>query len=272
MLWLKTGCEAADRSWFEGHRDEVDGVGLSRAEGWTANDLSGLADWGLGALFVPDARGIKLRTVAGMTGLRALRCVGSAAVLDLRRLHALELLHAAWSSRSRLPTELDRLTDCALWGFRPSDGSASELTGATNLRSLQLIQGGIRTLKGLPPEVAELELNALNTLWNLDGAPKSVTELRVLRCANLADIGGLAGCQDLRTLVLADCGAVRSLGPLRGLNSLRRVVVRGTTEIVDGDLHPLLGLDEVVIDDRATYNLTADELRAGRRERSSLKA
>ncbi len=261
ILWLKDECLEADAQYFRQHRSEIDGVGLARSQGFRGTSTAFLRDWDIKALVVSGSDNVDLRPIKSMPGLRVVSYADRAQPLDLRRLTSLEVLDTTWHARMQFPTDLRALRRCVLRRYSPKHGSLTDLSGADGLQRLELVQGRLRCLRGIPASVRMLELFRLSTLWNIDDLPAGVEDLRIIGCKLIPDYRPISRCGRLRTIALEDCGDIPSLGFLDSLAGVERVALIGSTRIVDGNLHPLIGVHRVTLDDRRSYNLTLDEIR-----------
>jgi hypothetical protein len=260
LLWLKDACIPDDLAFLRANPSEVDGVGLSSAYGFRGRDIGFLRDEPIRALSVVNS--VDLSEVRGMTQLRSLGCGPDSQPLDLVGLHALEVLSVGWHRRLQLPAVMSALDTLTVWGWTPHD--LVPLAPATALRTLSLIQGPVRSLRGMPSGVTSLELVHLRQLFRLEGVPPGLEQLDVDGCP-VTDVDVLGGCASLRVLVLADCGRIPSLRFVGALPKLERVALAGSTVVADGDLSPLLAVPQVTFRDRSSYNLTLDAWRKARR-------
>jgi len=266
LLWLSDDWLDDDLDFLRNHPEEADGVGFSPHQGCrTLADVSRLVGLGLKALSVPYPDGIDLSPVRDMDALEYLT-LGAARPLDLRRLRSLRHLKADFSKAMRLPESWPCLETCSWSGCSPRSGDLTFMGSAPRLSKLELVEGSIRSLRGVQDmPLRELDLYGLRSLWSLDGLGPEVELVKLEKCSAIPDFSPLGRCSALQTLVLADCGDVPSLRFIRSLPKLRRVVLFGDTRIVDGDLHPLVGIPEVRMKDRRGYNLSVEEIRQAAR-------
>ncbi len=144
------------------------------------------------------------------------------------------------SSLGRL-TELERaeITEATFSDLRP-------LRGWTRLRSLQLTGRRLRSLTGIESMTGLQDLflfsAGVDDLGPLGGV--SLSRLRVDIPPKGFELDGLAELGSLRSLVLRlGDGPVPSLRPLAGLDALEELAVMG--QVLDRDLGPLLGLQHL---------------------------
>ena len=260
ILWLKSGCLAEDERYHQLNRASLHGVGLSAAQGFDSPNIAFLRDWGLEGLLVSEIKA-DLKPIQELHGLRMLS-LSNPRPVNLRNLSRLQHLWLACHRRTVLPDSLGSLRECSLSGYSPPDGTLAQLGDAVELGRLELTEGKVRSLAGVPGAVSRLDLFRLPTLWSIDGLPAALRELRITGCKLIPDFRPIARCRGLRVLVLADCGKIASFKFLRELEELERVVLTGDTSVEDGDMHPLIGVETAIFDDRRGYNLTMDEVRS----------
>ncbi|KAA3614457.1 MAG: hypothetical protein DWQ01_01780 [Planctomycetota bacterium] len=125
----------------------------------------------------------------------------------------------------------------------------SSMTSLRKLQRLQFHQPRLRSLAGAGvfAELEHLKILDGHRLRSLDGL-QSLTRLQRLdinRCPRLKDLQALAELTSLQVLHLTDNGKIPSLQPLATLRELRELRFYDSTEVVDGDLRPLLALTKL---------------------------
>ena len=121
---------------------------------------------------------------------------------------------AEWPALQRL-----RLKD------RPALVSLSGVEALGDLRLLQVV--GASRLEDFTP---------------LDSLNRGLEELWLESCKKISSIDFVRRLESLTELTVADCGPIDSLRALRGLEHLLGVYMWESTQILDGDLSPLLEL------------------------------
>jgi Leucine-rich repeat (LRR) protein len=106
-----------------------------------------------------------------------------------------------------------------------------------------------------------LRLGNLTRLTSLSGieALTELEELEVQTCPRISSIEPIGVLKNLRTLYLDNDGRIESLKPLNDLHDLEKVLFYESTDIVDGDLSPLMRqsqLSRVSSKDRPHYSHT----------------
>ena len=118
-----------------------------------------------------------------------------------------------------------------------------------NLESLQILNAPVKDLHGLRllAKLRSLRLAGLTRLASLSGIDglASLEELEVHTCRKIRSIDEIGWLSRLKKLHLNNDGAIDSLKPLAGLAQLESVLFYESTDIVDGDLSPLLQLKKL---------------------------
>jgi hypothetical protein len=109
-----------------------------------------------------------------------------------------------------------------------------------------------------------LGLYNLKNLTSLQGVEKlsNLEALEVSGCKRIRGIDEVSALSGLRRLQLSDAGPVKSLGPLRSLVHLEEVLFYESTNVVDGDLTPLMALprlSKVSFQNRRHYSHRREE-------------
>jgi hypothetical protein len=114
----------------------------------------------------------------------------------------------------------------------------------TNLEGLAILNAPVVTLEGLQPlrMLRRLRLANLKKLAGLGGigALESLEELDVNTCSGVNTLDELNSLFRLKRLYLNNVGAIESLEPIDGLPRLERMSFYESTNIIDGDLSPLV--------------------------------
>jgi hypothetical protein len=211
--------------------------------------------------------GRSLEFLSNFPELLALSIIGKTAeyIEPIHLLHNLRLLRVLAYCKNEIRFhEFPRLIDCGL-EWRPKARSVFDALGLrvlfvkgfngsdtrqfgklTSLESLAILGSPIRSLEGLAPllELRSLRLGDLRQLASLSGIENLIRleKLEMSTCRRIGAIDGVSSLTMLRELYLDNLGDIRSLKPLAQLSQLRRVTFAESTNILDGDLSPLLGL------------------------------
>ncbi len=217
---------------------------LNQAKGWRGNDLSFLAKLpGLKSFEIFDFNITDIEPIHCLHNLKRLGVTTYCSTrIDFTAFPQLESCGLEWRSKATSLFECATLKE--LFVNRYSGKEIDPFTKLVNLESLAILNGRVENLHGL----------------------NSLTKLRSLRLANLKRLSSLAGIEGLVNLVELDIhtrraigsvkeigslpglkklninndGDIESLEPLKNLNRLESVLFYESTNIVDGDLSPLL--------------------------------
>jgi hypothetical protein len=212
-------------------------------------------------------RGKSLEFLSNFPELLALSIVGRTAgpIEPIHRLHNLRLLRVLAYCKNEIRFhEFPHLIDCGIQ-WRPKAMSVFDALGLrvlfingfsgtdtrqfgrlTSLESLAILGSPIRSLEGLAPlhELRSLRLGDLRQLLSLIGIESLIRleKLEIGTCRKIRVIDEVSSLAKLREFYLDNVGVIQSLKPLAQLSQLHRVTFVESTNILDGDLSPLVGL------------------------------
>jgi hypothetical protein len=221
-------------------------IELNRGKGWRGQDLSFLSDF-------PELLALKIigRTAHSISSIHALH--------NLRALHVL-----AYCKDEIRFREFPHLIECGLQ-WRPKAISVFDSLGLQNLlvngfskpdtalfgklrnlEALTILGSPTKSLQGLATltKLRSLRLGDLRALESLGGVENLTTldKLEIDTCRKLRSIEEVRALLNLHELYLDRLGDVQSLKPLESLVQLKRLTFVDSTNILDGDLSPLLAL------------------------------
>lgn len=174
---------------------------------------------------------------------------GSRTRVDLSRLPRLLALSCRWNQVAETIQHTVLLEHVYLGSYDPSD--LTPLAHLTSVRSLRMKdRPAIRSLDGIEsmPWIEHLgiylaPLEDIAALARL--ASPVLTELHLASCKRLGSLENLRPLIGLRLLDLGNSGPLESLQPIAGARLLEVLSLYESTNIVDGDLTPLLELDRL---------------------------
>jgi hypothetical protein len=230
-------------------RGEADGLVLNYARGFSGGDLEFLdGELGVRRLDLLD-RGISdLRPIARLGDSLEELSVQAAqdAELDLAALPQLRTLAGEWELIRDTLASLDGLQSLVTWRFDEVDLHAFRdhlgvqrltIKEAPYLESLSGV-GGL-------PELAVFGVvlaGKLSDLSDVSALADSLREFELEDCPAIGAIDDVEPLVNLRFLGFSDCGEIDSLAPVAALEQLEVLYAWGSTQIVDGDLSPLVRL------------------------------
>jgi len=260
------------------------------AGAWSEETTSFLLDKHIAELELNDGKGWRgndLKFLADLPQLRALRILDFKiqSVEPIHFLHDLRALEVMTYCRSEIRfSAFPRLEDCGLeWRPRAMslfgcttlkalfvnnfDGKNTDpFVQLTNLETLALLNAPIEDLRGLATlgKLRSLRLANLKRLRSLAGIERlaGLEELEIHTCRRIRSIDEIGSLRQLRKLHLNNDGDIESLKPLAKLTGLESVLFYESTNVVDGDLSPLLGqksLSRVSFQNRNHYSHRREE-------------
>lgn len=263
IVWIDSRRIEASLEAFE--RSEADGIGISPHNGFLSTDIGFLNEaTNLRGLVIPFPKEFDLSSVQTFSQLRFLVLGAERAPLDLSGLVCIEELGIALKAKDVLPQN-SKLSHLRLRNFSPSSGNFEALPAFNELTELSVAVGSVQSLSGIERfgNLREAEFAYLPKLKTVEAIGKtSIQALHIEACSSIQDFGALAKCQRLRSLRYINCGALRSLAPLRDFKALEEFRF-GKTNVLDGDMTPLMGLKSVGFLNKRHYSHTSEQIDAG---------
>jgi hypothetical protein len=242
---------------------------LNYAKGWRGNDL-----WFLEEL--PHLRAFKIidweipsvEPIHFLHDLRALDVMTYCkTAVRFAEFPQLEDCGLEWRPKSESLFSCTTLKRLFVNRFKGEDVDA--FSSLVNLESLGILNAPVGNLRGLSAlkRVRRLRLGNLRRLISLSGIEglAALEELNIDTCRRIGSIDAVASLSGLRKLYFNNVGEIESLKPLAKLTRLESVVFSESTNIVDGDLSPLLrqkNLSRVAFQNRRHYSHRREEFGA----------
>jgi Leucine-rich repeat (LRR) protein len=222
---------------------------LNVAKGWRGDDLSFLAE--LPQLLSFDILQLGIEDIEPVHRLHELRRLGVTTYcktpLDFAAFPHLEECALEWRTKATSLFECRTLRK--LFVNRYSGKDLDPFGRLTALESLAVLNAPIENIRGVTPLVhlRHLRLANLKRLVSLAGLEQltALEELEIHTCRRIESIEEIGRLTQLRTLDLDNDGPIQSLKPLARLQNLERVVFCESTDVLDGDLTPLLALEKL---------------------------
>jgi hypothetical protein len=165
----------------------------------------------------------------------------------------------------------------------------SELSKLNHLIDLRIGNSKIESLDMFPvmTNLEVLDLSYLNKIENLNGIEKFInlknlefynlsklenitsisecvflSKLSIENCKNILNIDGVDGLYELEYFAINNCSSIESLTPLINLKKLDKVFFIENTNVIDGDLSPLLNrkLNKLFFRARRHYSHKKEQL------------
>jgi hypothetical protein len=217
---------------------------LNHAKGWVGNDLSFLSSLTqLRAFRMIDFKIPSVQPIHFLTNLRALQVSTYCKTkIDFSKFPQLEDCGLEWRPGANSLFDCNTLRRLVVSRY---DGRDTESFGKLiNLESLAILNAPIENLNGLSrlKNLRTLSLGNLKRLQSLAGTEKLdlLEELEIHTCIRVHSIEPVGSLKGLRKFHLNNDGDIESLKPLNNLSSLVSVLFYESTNIVDGDVSPLL--------------------------------
>lgn len=126
------------------------------------------------------------------------------------------------------------------------------------LEELVLTQCKVSSLAGIGKlgELRKLELNylrTLNDLGDLEGLNYSLQRLEIEACKDIENLYKIGNLKELEFFILWNCGDIPSIGFVKELHQLKHFSF-GSTNILDGDLSPCIGIDYIHFTEKKHYS------------------
>lgn len=251
-------------------------ISISPFMGFHNGDLEFLKDH-------PDVRGISLLSVEkiDISGLRFLEkslekltVSDNRQSLDLSRFPKLEEFRGDWHPKLSITPECQRLRVLYLCKYKPKSKDLTKLPPLPELEDLEFVQGNLVSLKGIGryPKLERLELSYLTKLKTIAGIQELRDgQLETLDCENCKKIQDHASVKDVASLKLVkfnDCGEIPNIGFLNDMPNIENFRFVGTN-VLDGDLNPLLRLRSTGFTNKKHFSHTSKEIEAIFAERAA---
>jgi Leucine-rich repeat (LRR) protein len=244
------GCRAVLNSFwsdqFIGYLTEngVVELELNQGKGWRGTDLSFLS--GLRDLKAFEILDLNIKDITPIHCLNNLRRLGVTTYcstgIDFSAFSKLESCALEW--RRKATSLFDCTTLKTLFVNRYKGKAVAPFATLANLESLAILNAPIENLHGLSAMIRlrSLRLAGLRRLRSLAGIEglANLEELEVNSCRSISSIEPVAFLTQLQRLYLDNDGNIKSLKPIERLGGLVSVAFPQSTNILDGDLSPLL--------------------------------
>jgi hypothetical protein len=134
-----------------------------------------------------------------------------------------------------------------------------------NLKTLCIGQSAIETLNGITKLTSLVKLDLFNNrkLSSFNGISvlKHLKEFSIDSCKGLSEINEISQLENLEKLKINNCGDIESVKPIVGLKNLKEFYFQDSTNVVDGDISPCIGLSKTSFQDRKHYNYKYQEIK-----------
>jgi len=259
----------SDAVGVEIRRRECVEIEINHAKGWKGRDVSFVAEFPkLKALKIIDLSISSVEPIHALQELKALDVITYCKTgIRFSSFPMLEECALEWRSGSESLFECVTIKRLFVDGYAGRDSKS--FARLENLESLAILNApieGVQDLKALK-RLRKLRLANLKNLRSLAGIESlvSLEELEIHTCRGIASIEEVRSLMHLKKLYLNNDGDIASLAPISKLKNLKLVVFYESTNIVDGDLSPLMfqkKLSRVSFKNRRHYSHKREEFGA----------
>jgi hypothetical protein len=242
---------------------EVDGVILSAERGHEASLSKIISQMPLVRIVaVSDSSYIDL-SLNNCANIIEEISVISPSKINLELFPGLSRLSVGWSPECIVGSQSSSLTCLALRQYKSKGRDLSDLPILHHLNDFHLIQSNIHNIAGIEKyaELVNLRLSHNAFLKEIDGPEmRKVKYLNIQRSRSLNNHYKVVRFPNTVILGIHECGFMRSLsfvGSMRQLRSFRFI----GTGVDDGDLSPLLRLDDVQFTQKRNFSHKNDDFR-----------
>lgn len=177
--------------------------------------------------------------------------------IDFERLKGLKSLHLTWHKKVQGLNNLENLKELYIWNYVPASRDFTEISNLINLEDLVITQAKIDSLNGISnlKRLKNLQLNLSRLLTDIDDVAlvTSLETLEIEGCKNIKDFTMLSNLKQLKVLDLFKCGEIQSIKFVEELSNLK-VFSFYNTNVIDGDISPCVGIEEVYFSNKKHYS------------------
>lgn len=244
-------------------------IEINHAKGWKGNSLSFLSDFTeLKALKIIDFTIKSVEPIHYLKELRALEVITYCLTpIRFTSFPMLEDCGLEWRSGAETLFEHLKLRRLFVNSFEGKNAGA--FGHLVNLENLAILNSPIENLNFLETlgKLRILRLANLKKVHSLKGIEKLVNleELEIHTCRCIGSIDEIGGLSALKKLYLNNNGNIDSLSPIKRLENLEAVIFYESTNIIDGNLSPLIllkKLSRVSFQNRRHYTHKREEFGA----------
>jgi hypothetical protein len=240
-------------------------IELNDGKGWKGNDIAFVARLNfLRGFKIIDLKIKSVEAIMSLSNLESLELIVYCKTkIDFAAFPLLKECSIEWHRGAESLLSCNTLN--RLFINRYDGPDLRELAKLLHLTSLSIVGAQVRSLAGIEHLEAlhELRLANLKKLTSLIGIEnlKGLVDLEINTCPSIGSIEPIGSLRLLRKLSLNNDGPIKSFDPLRNLEHLESVLFYESTNILDGDLSPLVekNLTRVSFQNRRHYTARREE-------------
>lgn len=273
---ILAGGKSPPEIWIESDRLEacmayyrekgLDRIAISPGMGFSLADLEFLKDHPyVRGISLPEADKLEISGLRYLHNLEYLLVDGNREPLDISPFGDLRELRVDWHPKLLQTPAGQNLRVLAMWKYKPRSKDLTELSVLPALEDLSIVQSPLISIRGVGRfrNLRRIELSYLTKLESIAGIEElRDSQLEILECEKCKKIRNHAAVRavpSLRVVRFNDCGEIPNIGFLDDLPNLEdfRFV---NTNVVDGDLRPLLRMKSVGFFKKKHYSHTPEEV------------
>lgn len=210
---------------------------------------------------------VNITPIEKLHNIRGLQIIEPKNGLDFSNFPHLEVFAGKWNENNKNIDSCRDLRSVMISNFNSKRKDFYELRNIVRLENLEIIRTNIESLKGIETlqDLKYLMLAYAPRLHDIsDIGQTNLREIEFDCIKNIQDYSYLGAIKYLRKMRISKCGAIKNISWINNLKYLDFFTFV-ETNIVDGDLSPLLQLPElryVGSFDKKHYNLKMDEIKS----------
>lgn len=247
---------------------KADGISICPRKGFSGDSLDFVRNIeGVRIVILQGLPDISLDTLQDLPELVEISMSETKSTLDLGRFPSLVKLSSHWHKKLFKNPGQSKIRALRLYNYGEKGGSLSDFSYFPDLTELEMIQGKFRSLSGISKykSLDSISLHYCSKLEKIEDL--SMVDLRSFFanvCKKILDHEFIGGCKNLEKLKLNECGSMQSLNFINSLVKLRSFRFL-KTDVIDGDLSPLLRLDDVFFTEKRHFSYKNRDMKQANR-------
>jgi len=244
--------------------NEIDGVSVSHYHGFIGTNIEFLQDLpNLRGLILHEREPFDYEVVQTLHSLELLQDGVRQKALNFAQFPRMVNLRIGWHPKDEFPAEMPNLKALYIAGYKPKSKNLVKLPAANKLGRLEFVRGNLETLEGIEryPQLKDIDLAYCTKLRSISALRNTkVEQITLTACKQISDLASLKECPTLRSIRMEGGPTMDSIAFLNDFKSLEdfRFI---KTDIIDGDLTPLLRLKSVGFFAKRHFSHTPEQIR-----------
>lgn len=209
---------------------------------------------------------IEISGVHYLANLKYLSLSNGKQPVDLSKFKHLKEASIDWNNKVIGLDSLNHIKRLSIRKFKPQSKDFTVLARCNDVEYLHITESNIESFKGIEnlQLLNHFEGHYLTKLESLEGLEKLSTHLKIIvldYCRKLANYESVfAKLKHLKKLILGDCGPMESLKFIKAMKELKFLSFVNTN-VVDGNISPVLNLEYVVFDNKRHYTHKKEDVK-----------